>query len=218
MNHHSQANLPTNLQAVIFDLGGVILRTNDPAPRAALAAQVGKTYAELDAVVFASPVARRAEEGLASPEEVWEYVRQETGLAPEAVRAFRRAFFGGDQVDFELVALIRALRPAYTTALLSNTWITDLGRFLVEDLRIPADTFDVVISSAAVKLAKPKAESFERALQRIGVAPAQAVFVDDNLANIAAAQSVGLHTVHFRSPQQARAELLALLHLPGSAQ
>lgn len=218
MTNQSQPATAASLKAVIFDLGGVILRTDDPAPRAALAAQVGKTYAELDALVFASPVARQAEEGLASPAEVWEYIRQATGLSSEAVRGFRRSFFGGDRVDFELVGLIRALRPAYTTILLSNTWITDLASFLRDDLRIPDDTFDVVISSAAVGLAKPKAESFLLALQRSGAAPEQAVFVDDNAANIAAAQILGIHTVHFRSPQQARAELLALLHLPDSTQ
>jgi FMN phosphatase YigB (HAD superfamily) len=217
MNNLPQTTTPPDVRAVIFDLGGVILRTDDLGPRTALAGQVGKTYSELDALVFASPVARRAEEGLASADEVWEYVRQAAGLAPEAVRGFRRSFFGGDQVDFELVALIRALRPTYTTVLLSNTWIVDLERFIEDDLRIPPGTFDVVISSAAVGIAKPKAEIFEVALQRCAASPNQAVFVDDNLANIQAARGMGIYTVHFRTPAQARAELLQLVKPAGSS-
>ena len=215
MNKQAQTSFQPSLRAVIFDLGGVILRTDDPAPRTALAAQIGKTYAELDALVFASPVARLAEEGQASPDEVWEYVRQAAGLEAQAVRGFRRAFFGGDQVDFELVALIRSLRPAYTTVLLSNTWIVDLARFIDEDLRIPPNTFDVVISSAAAGIAKPKAEIFHLALARSGCRAPEAVFVDDNLANIDAAQALGIQTIHFRSSAQASAALRSLVHLPG---
>jgi putative hydrolase of the HAD superfamily len=217
MSNQPPSKAPASLKTVIFDLGGVILRTDDLAPRSALAAQVGMTYAELDSLVFASPVARQAEEGLASPEAVWEHVRQTAGLAPEALRGFRRAFFGGDQVDMALVELIRGLRPTYLTALLSNTWIIDLDRFIEEDLRIPAGTFDLVISSAAVGLAKPKAEIFQLALARCQASPQQALFVDDNTANIRAAQALGMHTIHFRSPQQARAELLAYVQGPGSS-
>lgn len=214
--HNAAPEQPAGtIKAVIFDLGGVILRTDDPAPRAALAAQVGMTYHELDALVFASPTARLAEEGLASPEQVWEHVRQAAGIDAEAVRTFRRAFFAGDRVDGALVELIRGLRPARTTALLSNTWIADLERFLTDDLGIAPGTFDVVISSAAVGIAKPKPEVFQLALRRCAAAPGEAVFVDDNAANIAAAQALGMHTVHFRDPQQARAELLGLLGLAG---
>jgi putative hydrolase of the HAD superfamily len=210
-------NAATNtVRTVIFDLGGVILRTDDLAPRAALAEQVGKTYAELDALVFASPVARLAEEGLASAEDVWEHVRQATGLAPEAVRGFRRSFFGGDRVDFDLITMIRGLRPAYTTVLLSNTWIVEMERFLTEDLHIPTDTFDIVISSAAVRMAKPRTEVFQLALARSHSRAEQAVFVDDNLANIQAARALGIQTIHFRSSAQARAELLSLVRPTGS--
>ena len=212
-NEHAAAN---TVRTVIFDLGGVILRTDDPAPRTALAQQVGKTYAELDALVFASAVARQAEEGLASGEDVWEHVRQATGLSPEAVRGFRRSFFGGDRVDFDLITLIRSLRPAYTTVLLSNTWIVDMERFLEEDLHIPPDTFDIVISSAAVRVAKPKAEVFLLALARSASRAEQAVFVDDNLANIQAARALGIQSIHFRSSAQARAELLNLVRPSGS--
>ena len=207
-----------DIKAVIFDLGGVIVRTDQPAARTQLAASLGKTYAELDKIVFGSLLAQQAEEGLVRPDAVWEAICQTLGLPIDEADAFRLAFFGGDVVDFELVHLIRQLGERYTTAALSNTWLTDLERYLVEDMQVPADTFDVIISSAAVGIAKPKPAVFELALQRCGAAPHQAVFVDDNEDNIKAARALGMHTVHFRSTQQARAELLALVQLPESRQ
>jgi len=205
---------PAGIRAVIFDLGGVILRTDDPTPRARLAERLGQTRAQLEDIVFANPVAQRAEEGLASPEDVWEYVRQALGLRPEEVRPFRREFFAGDRVDFGLVSLIRSLRPAYRTALLSNTWIVDLPQFLSADLRIPPDTFDAVISSARQGAAKPKAAIYQAALAQLGVPPEQAVFVDDNDRNIAGARAVGLHTIRFDNPSQTRQALAGYLSLP----
>ena len=40
------------IKALYFDLGGVILRTEDKTPRTQLAAEFGLTYNEMDKVVF----------------------------------------------------------------------------------------------------------------------------------------------------------------------
>jgi FMN phosphatase YigB (HAD superfamily) len=48
------------------------------------------------------------------------------------------------------------------------------------------------------------------ALQRAGAQPEEAVFVDDVAANIEGAQRVGMRGIHFRSTNQAIAELAAL--------
>jgi len=201
-------------QAVIFDLGGVILRTIDSAPRMQLAERLGKTRWELEEIVFANPVSQMAENGRATPEDVWEYVRQSLNLKPEEVRPFRRAFFGGDRVDFELVRVLQSLRPAYRTGLLSNGWFVDLERFLTEDLAIPQGTFDVVVSSARLGMAKPRPEIYLAAVNLLGVEPWQAVFVDDNDLNIDAARKVGLKTIRFYTPQQALQELRLYVNFP----
>ena len=43
------------IKTVIFDLGGVILRTEDAAPLNALAAQLGMTRKELERTVYDGP-------------------------------------------------------------------------------------------------------------------------------------------------------------------
>jgi glucose-1-phosphatase len=203
----------TPVRAVIFDLGGVLLRTDDPQPRARLAERLGLSREELEQIVFENPLSQQAERGMATPEEAWTEVARRLHVSMEEIPKIRREFFGGDRVDFGLIELIQNLRPAYTTALLSNTMIVDLPGFLREELRIQ-DTFDIVISSAHRKMAKPDPAIFHLALELVKARPQESVFVDDAARNIAAASAIGMNTIHFRSAAQARADLLALLGEP----
>src|SRR5262249_18602853 len=87
------------------------------------------------------------------------------------------------------IALARQLRPAFRTAILSNADQSLRGR--LRELGIH-DLFDAVVSSAEEGVAKPEAEIYRRAADRIGVAPEQCVFVDDYEANVRAAEDVGM--------------------------
>ncbi len=202
-----------HIRAVIFDLGGVLLRTEDHQPREALAKQLGLPRAKLEDVVFQNPVAQQAEQGKASVAQVWKEAARELGQPESFIPTLSKQFFAGDRVDFELIDLIQRLRPAYTTALLSNTWIVDLPRWIREELEIP-ETFDMIISSAQLGLAKPDPAIFQQALKLVQAAADETVFVDDNERNIAAAQELHMHTIHFRNAAQARSELLGLVQLP----
>jgi FMN phosphatase YigB (HAD superfamily) len=55
---------------------------------------------------------------------------------------------------------------------------------------------------------------FQLTLERLGVAPDEAVFIDDNPANIAAARAAGLHVIPFETPAQALTALAVLLGHP----
>ncbi len=54
-----------------------------------------------------------------------------------------------------------------------------------------------VLLSYQIHLRKPAPEAFERALEHFGFAAADTFFADDNAANIAGAQSIGIHAHHF---------------------
>ncbi|NLG97719.1 MAG: HAD family phosphatase [Chloroflexi bacterium] len=202
-----------DIRALIFDLGGVILRTEDYRPREAMAEQFGMTRMELENIFFNNPVALKAERGLAAREEAWAWVAQSLNLPVEEMPAFHKQFFSGDRVDFKLVDLIQSLRSRYRTALLSNTWEVDLPRFLREDLQIP-DTFDVVISSAKMRISKPDPEIFRQALELVDAHPEEAIFVDDNLDNVTAASTLGIHTIRFFNTDQLYSDLQMFINLP----
>src|SRR4030067_2949893 len=129
-----------SIRAVIFDLGGVLVRTEERAPRQQLAARLGMTSEQLSSLVFDSPSARLAMQGKIAPEAHWETVRAALALSPQELSVVRSAFWPGDVLDSGLVDTLRALRPRYKTALLSNAW-GDLRAVLASEWEI-VDVFD----------------------------------------------------------------------------
>jgi epoxide hydrolase-like predicted phosphatase len=193
------------IQAVIFDLGGVILRSVDNGPRQQLADRLGVSLHDLYYQVFSGESARLATLGQISTQEHWEQVRLHFGLSSEELPDAIRQFWDGDRLDKSLVAFIRSLRPRRKTALLSNVW--DNLRGLLEKKWKIADAFDELVISAEVGLAKPDHRIYQLALDRLGVDPGEALFVDDFGENVDSARWIGLHAIQFRSPLQATAEI-----------
>jgi len=196
------------IRAVYFDLGGVLVRTSDRAPRAKLAERLGMSYEQLATAVFENESSLRASLGAISPQEHWDYVIQRLGLHPSEADGVRREFFAGDSLDLDLINFLRSLRPKYRTGLLSNAW-SDLRAYLVREK--VADAFDAMIISAEVGLMKPDARIYQLALEKLNVAPAEAVFVDDSAVNVDGARAVGMYTIQFIQPDQTLEELKRLL-------
>lgn len=79
-------------------------------------------------------------------------------------------------------------------------------------------SFDVLVVSGREKLVKPHAPIFERFLDRAGVRAAECLFIDDNAANIAAAEALGFHTEHFTGSEALESRLINLGLLTGEAE
>lgn len=198
------------IRAVIFDLGGVLVRTEDRHPRAELARRLGMTYDELSRLVFESDSARLATIGKITTREHWEFVRLNLGISEEDFPSVRRDFWGGDELDHGLVEYIRSLRPRYKTGLLSNA-CDNLRKVITATWKID-DAFDDMVISAEAGVAKPDPRIYENAIQRLGVEPGEAIFVDDFSQNIEAACQVGLQSLLFQGTHLVRQELDRLLN------
>jgi putative hydrolase of the HAD superfamily len=73
---------------------------------------------------------------------------------------------------------------------------------------LPIDEiFDTVVDSAFVGMRKPDPEIYRLTLDRLGTAPAEALFVDDVELNCEAAAELGIRSVWFRETEQAIAEI-----------
>ena len=72
------------------------------------------------------------------------------------------------------------------------------------------DRFRDVVVSGDEKLVKPDAAIYRLALERFGLEAADAVFIDDNHANVAGAEAVGLIAVRFTDAVALRARLVEL--------
>jgi 2-haloacid dehalogenase len=72
------------------------------------------------------------------------------------------------------------------------------------------DRFRDIVVSGEEKLLKPDAAIYHLALARFGLEPHEAIFIDDNAANVAGAQAVGIRSVPFTDAEALRAELAAV--------
>ena len=72
------------------------------------------------------------------------------------------------------------------------------------------DRFRDVVVSGDEKLTKPGAAIYHLALDRFGLRPEDAVFIDDSLPNAEAARALGIHAIHFSDEAATRAELVRL--------
>jgi 2-haloacid dehalogenase len=67
--------------------------------------------------------------------------------------------------------------------------------------------FDGRVVSGEEKMRKPFPEFYQLILNRFELVPHETLFIDDNLRNVEAASTLGISTVHFKSPEQLKDEL-----------
>ncbi len=193
------------IKAVIFDVGGVLLRTEDRSYRRHWEEKLGLADWAADEIVFNSESGTQAQTGLITEEAHWQWVGEHLNLSPSDLDQFRRDFWAGDRLDEALVVYIGRLRTRYQTAIISNA-MDEMRHVLTETYSI-ADRFDLVVISAEEKVMKPDPAIFERTLARLGRQPQEAVFIDDFLHNVEGARGVGMTAVHFTPGTDLPAEL-----------
>ncbi len=71
-------------------------------------------------------------------------------------------------------------------------------------------TLHGIVVSGVEKLIKPNPAIFHLLLDRYNLQAPDCVFIDDNALNIESAQQLGLHAIHFKSPELLRSELETL--------
>jgi epoxide hydrolase-like predicted phosphatase len=192
------------LKAVIFDWGGVLMRTVDASGRRKWEGRLGLPLYTVDRVVHGSRSWKQAQSGSISDAEYWADVAGQLGLNEASLAEFRRDYFAGDRLDEDMVQFIRDLRPRFKTALLSNASPQLTG--LLRRLKV-ADAFDEIVISGLVGVQKPDPAIYGVVLERLGLPPGRTLFVDDFIENIKAAQGLGMHTYHYRAGMDWHSEL-----------
>jgi len=167
---------------------------------------LGLSRRELEELVFGSESSTLAQLGRISSEKHWLRVGRALGLSSRAeVEVVRRRFYTGDVVDTKLVQHIRQLRGHYKTALLSNA-SASLAEAL--DTRFGLrGCFDVTVVSGLLGVMKPDPVIYRLTLNRLGVAPHEAIFVDDMRENVEGAAAIGMHAIQFTTRDALFAEL-----------
>jgi putative hydrolase of the HAD superfamily len=131
------------------------------------------------------------------------------GHRPELHR-FRHVFFEALNPNEPMIDLMRECRRGgRRMAMLTNNvqeW-EPLWRTM-----LPVDEiFELVIDSGWVGYRKPERQIYEITLERLGLPASACLFVDDLEINCEAARELGFTAVHYREPEQAIAEVRAIL-------
>jgi len=201
------------IQAVFFDVGGVLVRMEHHDKRHEWEARLDLPREYVTRLVFDSKVAARALLGEVPEAAVWQHVADTLGLSQSQLDQFHADFWHGDLFDAELAQLIQELRPRYKVGLISNAWSGARAEF---DSKFNLCSYvDDAVYSAEVKLAKPDPRIYQLALERLGVQAHTSVFVDDMLENVQAAESLGMQGVQFKNTAQAIGEIKSHLSQQG---
>lgn len=204
-----------SLRAVIFDLGGVVMGS----PLHAIAAyerELGIPAGSVNRLVVANGAAgawARLERGELTLEAFYPCFDAECAAAghPISARAMMERIAAAAQPRPAMLAAVRAIRArGLRTAALTNNWQGDGTR----ERGWLATHFDVVVESAVEGLRKPDPRIYALVLERLGVDPPEAVFLDDIGRNLKPARAMGMHTIKVDEPEPALAALSALLGFP----
>jgi 2-haloacid dehalogenase len=104
------------------------------------------------------------------------------------------------------VAIAAELAASGVRLLALSNWSAETFPLALPKLPI-LSRFDGIVISGSVGLVKPEPAIYELLIERHAVDVANAMFIDDSAANVAAASQLGFDAVVFTSPEQLRAEL-----------
>ena len=184
------------IRGVLFDWGGVFTRgTFDGRVVRNLARRYGLPEERVAEAYFG--LVERLELGEWSLSRFWEELSRRLDVSDD-YPAFERLFLGSVAPRPEVYQLLAALPDELVVGLLSNNYPVISSYLRAEG---SFDRFDAAVFSNEEGVKKPDPRAFELALERMGLAPEEVLFVDDNPDNIAAAERLGFKTHLFTEPQ-----------------
>ena len=197
------------INAVVFDIGGVLEITPDLGLTEVWEARLGLPAGELDARMREAWIGGSI--GTITESDVYHALTERLGLTGEQLSAYIddlwREYLG--TANTELIDYARALRPQYRTGILSNSFVgareREQAAYGFEDL------VDEIVYSHEAGLCKPEPRVYELICSRLGVMPQETVFLDDAQVCVDGAREAGLHAVLYRDNDRAIAEISGLL-------
>jgi len=194
------------INTIIFDLGGVLIDWNpDYVFRHVIPDPERRRFFFENICTHEWNVEQDAGRPIAEATDllIGEYPEWETEI---------RAFYGrweemlGGPIH-DTVELLRELRDRQEHRLLALTnWSNETFPVALSRYDF-LQWFEGIVVSGDEKTRKPFADIYEILLDRYGVNPEEAVFIDDSLTNVEGAEIVGINGIHFQGTEQLRETL-----------
>jgi len=195
------------MRAVIFDYGEVLC-SPDPAAHRRLLELTGLDHDTFERLYWRD---RHAYDlGRLDGPAFWAGFARDAGLSftPDQIAGLieNDVLMWTSRLNEPMLAWAAALQDAgFFTAILSNMG-PDVLRTMRQEFAWLAH-FDQLTWSCELGIAKPDPAIYTVTCDKLGVSPHEALFIDDKLENVHAAESTGLHALQFTSIAQLRSDL-----------
>jgi 2-haloacid dehalogenase len=195
--------------AVVFDLGGVLIDWNPRYLYRQLFAGDEAGMERFLAEVTTPDWNLQQDAGRTWDEAVEALTRQHPEYA-ELIAAYRDRWQEtlGEAIG-STVEILDELRHVGVRLFALSNWSAET--FPVARPRYPfLEWFEGIVISGEVRIAKPDARVYRHLLERYSLDPATTVFIDDNEANVDAAEELGMIAIRFEGAEELRRALAGL--------
>ncbi len=188
------------LEAIIFDLGGVILNIDYNLTSKAFVKAGVRNFDEMYSQAEADDLFSHLETGKISEDSFYKELNKKAGLdlSPNEIeKAWNSMLLTFREHSLEF---LKRIKPRYKIFLLSNTnhiHLKELKTIYHDKPREFAfeKYFNKAYYSCEMGLRKPNADIYDFVLQENNLDPAKTLFIDDSVQNIEAAKLSGLQTI-----------------------
>ncbi len=198
--------MSNEIDAIIFDLGGVLIDWNPSYVFDKMFDDEEKKKHFFENICT-SDWNEKQDAGRPLEEATQELVRKH----PEW-KEYIEAYYGrwtemlGGPIH-ETVEILRLLKQKGTYKIFALTnWSAELFPIALEKYDF-LHWFDGRVVSGEEKMRKPFREFYQLILNRFNLTPQETLFIDDNVRNAEAAKNIGIKTIIFKSPEQLKHEL-----------
>ncbi len=199
----------SSIRHVIFDMDGVLCRTDFSRRDDEMAQRIGLTAAAIEAAIFKSGFEHEADQGRFTAEQYLQGMAERLGVTVGRADwiAARKAAMTPNQ---DMLNLTRALGRRVGIAMLTNNGPL-LRAHIGEIFPQAVELFGArAFFSCEFGTGKEGTAVFALLLERIGATPAATLFIDDSAEYIGNARAAGLRVHHFRGIEPLRAQLATL--------
>ena len=205
------------IRAVLFDFGGVILSSPFEA-----FARYEREHGLPDGFIRRINATNPDTNAWAQLERSQVSIEEFCRLFEEEARAAGGELVGADVIGLlsgdlrpAMVEALRRCKERLKTACLTNNFVMGDGHVDREsEMAGVMALFDVVVESSRVGVRKPDPRFYGIACDELGIAPSEAVFLDDLGVNLKPARALGMTTIKVVDPDEAIADLEQVVGFP----
>jgi putative hydrolase of the HAD superfamily len=197
----------TEIQAVFFDIGNVLLRFDPRAAAAKIAWAVRRHPLKIMRYLLDSNAVDRVERGQLTGQQLYAMFQTELGFKG-SYAAFTKLFCDHFTLERTNFALLQRLARDKKVYLLSNTNALHY-EFIQERYAFPKHVHGAILSHE-VGARKPEPAIYAAAVKLAGIPAENCLFIDDLKENVEGARRFGLQVVHHKKGHDLRAALAAL--------